>query len=607
MEIAGSKNSCAMPEKFPKSSSGGRRRLLQALFLLGAMAVVTVLAYRSPAGRELGVHCLGKLGPGSVPILRRALWDESFDVQAAARDELIRLADKAVPPLVKSLSDSDTRTRIQSLNALAVVGPSGRGAVPAVAALLNDTNLEVRIQSLTALGAIGANDPAAAAAVVRAMSDTDASVRMFAAKTLGDIRAGNDIAFPALNKALNDPEPDVRFSAIMVFGKLKLRTPEAVSALEQVSAGDVSPKVREEANEVLARLNPQRKSTAPGKDAPRANLAFSGELTEAEVAVHVGKISVATLRRYLTAFGTVDPEPGTAKLAPASAKITTPLAGVVAEVNCAEGQQVEKGQVLFTLDGRKLDARIARARAVLAVAETNLSEQEKIAKPDSTAQLLFARAREARDLARSELDFALAQQALLKVTAPLSGTVVFVNVRPGEVADPESPAALVEVVDLNRLMASTSVPAADLAAVKAGQAAEMFPSPNADGVQNVITGQVTFVEDRVDPRTDMGTVDVSVPASAHLRCGQFVRVRIVTEEHRDCLAVPSESLVKNDGGEWVICLVRGKLAAQQPVAPGLRDAGWVEVQSPAIKAGDSVVTTGAAALPQKTVIRILKD
>jgi multidrug efflux pump subunit AcrA (membrane-fusion protein) len=105
----------------------------------------------------------------------------------------------------------------------------------------------------------------------------------------------------------------------------------------------------------------------------------------------------------------------------------------------------------------------------------------------------------------------------------------------------------------------------------------------------------------------MGIVDISVPAAARLRTGQFVRVRIVTEEHRDCLAVPSQSLVKNDGGEWVVCLVRGKVAGQQPVAPGLRDGGLVEVQSPAIKAGDTVVTTGAAALPPRTLIRILKD
>ena len=596
-----------MPETPSGPGNARRIRLFQWIFLIGAVVVVIVLAYRSPIGREFGIRCLGKLGPVSVPVLRRAMWDESFDVQAAAKIELVHLGEKALPSLTKSLGDSEPRIQIQSLHALAVLGPAGRGAVPAVIGFLEGKDADMRIQAINTLGVIGVKDPAAIAAVIRLMSDPEASVRSAAVTTLYNLDAGSDVALPALLPALKDPDNDVRFWVIVAFGKFKLRTETALSALQEISAGDPSAAVREEANEVLARLNPQGKSAAPASVTSSADFTSAGEAVGTEVAVRVGKISVATLRQEVNAFGTVEPEPGTKGKAPASAKISSPLSGIVAEVSCAEGQPVEKGQVLFTLDGRKLNARIDQARADLAAAEKNLNELEKTSKTDTAAQLLFAKTRQERDQARSNLDFALAQQALLKVTAPLSGTVVFVNVRPGEVVDPESPAALVEVVDLGRLIVSASMPATDLSGVKAGQTVEILPPQNAGGAQKTLTGQVMLVEDRVDPKTDMGTVDISLPAEAGLRSGQFVRVRIVTEEHRDCLAVPSESLVKNDGGEWVICLVRGKLAVQQPVAPGFRDAGMVEVQSPAIKAGDRVVTTGAAALPPKSFIRIIKD
>jgi membrane fusion protein (multidrug efflux system) len=597
-----------MVEKSSGSSSAGRRQLFQWIFLVSTFLVVAVLFFRSPTGRGFGVRCAGKLGARSVPFLSRALWDESFDVQAAAREELARLGEEAVPPLVKSLGDPEKQARRQALQALSALGSSGHAAAPAVIALFNEKDSEIRTHALLTLGAIGANDPAVTAVVIRAISDPEPSVRVLAVNSLWMINAGSDAAFPALTNALKDPDGEVRFQTTVAFAKLKLRTAPALAALEAVAADDADPKVREEANEVLARLRriPQSKSAAPPSAATSADVAFSGEMTQAEVAVQVGKISVATLRRYVVAFGTIEPEPATPGQAPASAKLTSPLAGLVAEVNCVEGQKVEKGQVLFTLDGRKLDAQTGQARAVLAAAEKSFNEQEKISKTDSAA-LLFAKARQERDLARSDLDFALAQQALLKVAAPCSGTVLRVNVRPGEVAGPESPAALVELADLKRLIVSASVPASDLPAVNTNQAVEILQPQNADGPPNVVTGRVALVEDRVDTKTDMGTVDISVPASAHLRPGQFVRVRIVAEEHRDCLAVPSQSLVKNEGGEWVICLVRGKLAGQQLVVPGLRDGGLVEVRSPAIKAGDSVVTTGAAALPQKTPIRILKD
>ena len=198
--------------------------------------------------------------------------------------------------------------------------------------------------------------------------------------------------------------------------------------------------------------------------------------------------------------------------------------------------------------------------------------------------------------------------------------MVYVNVKPGEVTDPETLTPLVEVVDLNRLIIAANVPSSQMPAVKLGQKVEIFPqqgevhdtfattetaTPSPAPV--ALTGTVTLIEDRVDPKTDMGPVDISVPAEARLRPGQFVRVRIITEERRDCLTVPSRSIVKNQSGEWVIYLVSGKQAIQQPVKVGFREGDMVQVHSLILQPGDKVVTTGAYGLPEKTKIRILSE
>src|SRR6266853_4996108 len=290
---------------------------------------------------------------------------------------------------------------------------------------------------------------------------------------------------------------------------------------------------------------------------------------ETEVAVHVGKISLATLRHGVTAYGTVEPEPGAEGKPPASAQIKSPVAAIVTDVNCFEGQQVEKGQTLFTVNNSR--------------------------KPDGSIE-----------------------QALLKITAPLSGTVVYVNVRPGEVTDPETLTPLVEVVDLNRLIIAANIPSSQMPAVKLGQPVEIFLQESevhdpfattettvAKPAPVALTGTVTLIEDRVDPKTDMGPVDISVPAEARLRPGQFVRVRIITDERRDCLSAPSRHNGKNQSGEWVIYLVSGKQAIQQPVKVGFRDGDMVQVHSLILQPGDKVVTTGAYGLPEKTKIRIL--
>ena len=67
------------------------------------------------------------------------------------------------------------------------------------------------------------------------------------------------------------------------------------------------------------------------------------------------------------------------------------------------------------------------------------------------------------------------EQVLLRITAPLSGTVVYVNMRPGEVTDPETLTPLVEVVDLNRLVVAANIPSSQLPDVKLDQPVEIIP------------------------------------------------------------------------------------------------------------------------------------
>ncbi len=86
-----------------------------------------------------------------------------------------------------------------------------------------------------------------------------------------------------------------------------------------------------------------------------------------------------------------------------------------------------------------------------------------------------------------------------------------------------------------------------------------------------------------------------------LRPGQFVQLRIVTAVHTNCLAAPADaSVVTDENGKSVISLVKGNEATQTPVQTGFRDNGWVEIAGAGFKEGDTVVTIGAYALPEKT-------
>ncbi len=141
---------------------------------------------------------------------------------------------------------------------------------------------------------------------------------------------------------------------------------------------------------------------------------------ETVVAVRVGRISRTTLRRAVTAYGLVEPQPPGRHLA-ASARVAPSAPGVVRGILCAEGQQVAEGALLFQLDSRAADAAAEKARVAAEFAEKTYERQQKLIAVDGTSQKQLQEAREALDAARADLNAARTQQALLRVTAPLAG------------------------------------------------------------------------------------------------------------------------------------------------------------------------------------------
>ncbi len=140
--------------------------------------------------------------------------------------------------------------------------------------------------------------------------------------------------------------------------------------------------------------------------------------------------------------------------------VGTHLTGIVARVKVAAGQRVSRGDLLFALDARHLDAEIGARHAALSEAQRHV-ESERIAAEDAAAHRAFAEAvekanaisreelssrrfaadaraasvreSEARvDVAQRVLEQAQVERQRSEVHAPIDGVVLKVDVRPGE-------------------------------------------------------------------------------------------------------------------------------------------------------------------------------
>jgi multidrug efflux pump subunit AcrA (membrane-fusion protein) len=307
--------------------------------------------------------------------------------------------------------------------------------------------------------------------------------------------------------------------------------------------------------------SPHATSSDPDDEAPAENV-------PSVVTVQLGTLKQMTLHQYVSGYGTVEAAPATTDQPAAGAQLAAPSAGIVVKVNVAEGQSVTNGEVLVDLSSSALRAEVERQKKLYAQQNTSLKNLQ-----DAESQL-----------------------AALQVTAPLSGTVTRLAVKPGEAVDVNMPVA--EVIDLSRLAVSSEIPAAESVDLKTGQEVQVQS-------ETPVTATLSFVSPAVDAKNGTILTRALLPADSGLRPGQFVQLKIVTAVHTNCLAAPSESVVTDVSRHSVIALVNGDAAEQTPVQTGLREGGWVEVAGTGLKEGESVVTVGAYGLPEKTKIRVL--
>ncbi len=290
------------------------------------------------------------------------------------------------------------------------------------------------------------------------------------------------------------------------------------------------------------------------------------------ISVQVGTLKRMTLHRYVTGYGTVAAAPATAKRPAAFAAVASPVSGVVTRMDVAQGQRVRRGQVLVELNSSTMTETYAEREA---------ARQEQLYAQHNTSLKALQRAK--------------AQLALLRVTAPLSGTVVSVAVAAGTAVNTNT--VLLKIVNLHRLVVTTDIPAMQATELRLGQPMVVLrPS---------LTTHLAYISPAVDPADGSIMAWAPLPADSGLRLGQFVRLRVVVGVHPNALAAPAESVITDVSGRSVISLVRGNQAVRTPVKVGYHEGGWVQVSRPGLKAGESVVTVGAYGLPQRTEIHVM--
>jgi RND family efflux transporter MFP subunit len=286
--------------------------------------------------------------------------------------------------------------------------------------------------------------------------------------------------------------------------------------------------------------------------------------------------------------------------------------GYIKDLDLKVGQEVKRGDLLFSIDSGDIKSQIQQAnagyqQAIAALKDARLDYDRftKLYKEDSVSKqqydkirLQFSVAQENLAAAKSGLDQAKAQLNYANVKAPFDGVVVEKMAVAGSLAAPGNPIVVLE--NLKSLSVQTQV-AEDLYAVlRSGDEAEIV----IDGIDKPIVGTIYTMVSAADPKTRTHTVKLSLPEADDLNSGTFARVRFVRGE-RQTMTIPKSAVITRAGIEGVFVVEHGR-AFFHMVRTGMEMDGLVEIQS-GLVLGEQVVISNNESMLNGDIIDVIAD
>lgn len=197
----------------------------------------------------------------------------------------------------------------------------------------------------------------------------------------------------------------------------------------------------------------------------------------------------------VSALGRLEPHHGVRHVAGPS----TQLMSVVERLLVDEGDRVHAGDLLATIDTEAvLDAQVAQVQAELANAQREYDRSRGLNKDrltsDSETEAWAMRVA----VADAALRKAHAELELARVHAPVSGQVLEVHARPGELI---GPAGILELAEIDRMYAIAEVYETDAQRVHLGQKATV----SSPALSAPISGTVEWIGLKVHKQDEQGT------------------------------------------------------------------------------------------------------
>jgi multidrug efflux system membrane fusion protein len=339
---------------------------------------------------------------------------------------------------------------------------------------------------------------------------------------------------------------------------------------------------------------------AVGCSAGGETLPARTDVQETAVPVDAGAVIQKAMPMTIDVIGTAE--------AYSTVAVHAQITGELTSVNFKDGDDVQNGQVLFTLDRRPLEAalqqmeanlerdvaQLANARSQLRryqdLTDRGIATKEQLDQSQTNTAALEATA--AAD--RAAVQSAQVQLEYATIKAPLAGRTGKLMVHAGNLVRANDTTPLVVINQVSPIYVSFGIPEAQLPDLKRYMARGSLRvdarAPTDAGPAS--RGQVSFVDNAIDQTT--GTITVRgtfANGNRQLWPGQFVNVVVTLDTEPNSIVVPTNAVQEGQQGKFVFVVKPDKTVEMRSIRAA-RTSGQETVVSDGLKPGETVVTGG---------------
>ncbi|WP_343670312.1 efflux RND transporter periplasmic adaptor subunit [Chitinophaga sp.] len=310
------------------------------------------------------------------------------------------------------------------------------------------------------------------------------------------------------------------------------------------------------------------------------------------VKVKTIRIQKDPLPHQLRYSGTIEPDN--------TADIGFAVAGTVNNISVQEGDHVQQGQLLASIDATEYNNALAIANASLDQAEDMYRRLNDLYQKGSLPAKDYIEIKSKLAQAQANKSINAKHIADSKLYAPISGIITARKIEKGSTAAPGIPAFTIIKTDI--VTAKITVPETEVGAIRNGMDAKVF-IPTLD---DTVHGKITIINPQADAVSRTYTIKIKlVNSNNRLLPGMLTAVFINTGKAINTISIPATAIVRDaDDLTYVFIANDQHKAIRKRITAGLLTGSNEVIITNGLQEGDQLITNGQSHLKDGSTVTV---